>query len=706
MYKYEDIIKPFIYDTYTENEEELVCKCPFHSEKTASFHINMQEGFFNCFGCGEHGSIVDFLTKIKGISRQQAYAELHEEYNENTYSIDDYSSEKNLPIDFLKKQGLENSDNTVAIPYFDEKGDVIAVRHRNFPNSKKRFWWQKGSKTNLYGLWKLKDYTDDYVVVVEGESDAQTLWLYNAQALGVPGASNVKNEYKQVLSKFKKIYVHCEEDTAGKQFVNRIAYMMQPKNVYKINCTELGAKDPSELHVQNKFDFNKLLETAELIELEKEKEAETNNKVSITAVNNSKKDDKKELYEYAQDIMMMYHIRFYKESLYIYKSGRYVRDSGQLEAAILGLNPSFNKYARKEILDYLKIYTKIDEMQNIDKYINFKNGLFDITQNKLLLHTSDLFIVNQINAEYHEDVAKNEDIDKFLDDVTSHNELRKKTILQIIGYCMTTSVDFQQAFIFYGKTAENGKSVLVELITNLIGYENTSHVSIHDLQEGRFYAAELNNKLLNAISELPRSHLKSVEIFKSVVTGDAMAVEEKYKTRYSIKPYAKNIFTTNELPRVDDKTEGFYRRLNILLFEAKFSDEEKKKFNKKKLLTTEALNYLAYISLSAYIELLNSSGTEFANSEESKQVLEKYRKDNNSVLSFLDSDKIKLLLEEGKCIERPELYVAYKDWCSENGYKALGRNKFIAEVEETKILDMKHRNGYPIYKRKKQKNLW
>lgn len=46
--------------------------CPFHSEKTPSFHVNDEEGLFYCFGCGEKGTVFDFITKTRGFSFPEA----------------------------------------------------------------------------------------------------------------------------------------------------------------------------------------------------------------------------------------------------------------------------------------------------------------------------------------------------------------------------------------------------------------------------------------------------------------------------------------------------------------------------------------------------------------------------------------------------------------------------------------------------------
>ncbi len=50
--------------------------CPFHNEKTASFSVNEEKGFYHCFGCGEHGDIISFQMKTGNMDFKSAIAEL------------------------------------------------------------------------------------------------------------------------------------------------------------------------------------------------------------------------------------------------------------------------------------------------------------------------------------------------------------------------------------------------------------------------------------------------------------------------------------------------------------------------------------------------------------------------------------------------------------------------------------------------------
>lgn len=50
--------------------------CPFHGEKTPSFKVDASDEFYKCFGCGVHGSAIDFLVGTEGLSFPEAVAQL------------------------------------------------------------------------------------------------------------------------------------------------------------------------------------------------------------------------------------------------------------------------------------------------------------------------------------------------------------------------------------------------------------------------------------------------------------------------------------------------------------------------------------------------------------------------------------------------------------------------------------------------------
>ena len=41
--------------------------CPFHGEKTPSFHVTAEQGYFHCFGCGAGGDVITFIRKIENL---------------------------------------------------------------------------------------------------------------------------------------------------------------------------------------------------------------------------------------------------------------------------------------------------------------------------------------------------------------------------------------------------------------------------------------------------------------------------------------------------------------------------------------------------------------------------------------------------------------------------------------------------------------
>lgn len=55
---------------------EFHALCPFHKEKSPSFTINDEKGFFHCFGCGAHGDAIGFIKDYEGISYKEAIEKL------------------------------------------------------------------------------------------------------------------------------------------------------------------------------------------------------------------------------------------------------------------------------------------------------------------------------------------------------------------------------------------------------------------------------------------------------------------------------------------------------------------------------------------------------------------------------------------------------------------------------------------------------
>ena len=65
---------------FPPNRAGYIC-CPFHAEKTGSCKIYPEDGGWHCFGCGEGGSVIDFVMKLFDLNCQQACLRLHEDFN-------------------------------------------------------------------------------------------------------------------------------------------------------------------------------------------------------------------------------------------------------------------------------------------------------------------------------------------------------------------------------------------------------------------------------------------------------------------------------------------------------------------------------------------------------------------------------------------------------------------------------------------------
>lgn len=66
------LIEDYYTDQLRSTANRLCGKCPFHQEDSASFFIFTDDNHFHCFGCGEHGDVINYIMKLKDYDFKQA----------------------------------------------------------------------------------------------------------------------------------------------------------------------------------------------------------------------------------------------------------------------------------------------------------------------------------------------------------------------------------------------------------------------------------------------------------------------------------------------------------------------------------------------------------------------------------------------------------------------------------------------------------
>ncbi len=181
----------------------------------------------------------------------------------------DYARTKRLPEDFLRELGLTDvfigGLPAVRIPYLTADGTEAAVRFRiGLDPGGDRFRWRSGSKPLLYGLHRLTAASRrpvGEVVLVEGESDTQTLMFHGFRALGLPGASIWREDRDAaILDSFKTIYIPVEKDAGGEAMLQWISCSRIRDRVRLVDLGEV--KDVSTLYLSDLKSFIKRFEEA------------------------------------------------------------------------------------------------------------------------------------------------------------------------------------------------------------------------------------------------------------------------------------------------------------------------------------------------------------------------------------------------------------------------------------------------------------
>jgi len=364
------------------------------------------------------------------------------------------------------------------------------------------------------------------------------------------------------------------------------------------------------------------------------------------------------------------------DRLYEFKDGRYKElDDRKVYKYIKDIiGDDYTPHKAKSVLEILKVdhFVEIEELNNSD-LLNLKNGLFDLENKELLAHTPNLYSTIQLNVNYDEDVVCPKWLE-FLDDVLEGNTEKIKVLQEFFGLCLTKITKFEKALILLGDGA-NGKSVIVYILQKLVGEENYSAVSLEKLKNSH-YIANLFSKTMNTSIEISSKLKIKEDIFKTIVTGEPMEADEKFKKPFKFSPYCKLVIALNEFPYIDDKSGAYYRRILLIKFNKQISEEKQNKDLKYQL--EDELDGIFLWALEGLHRLLER-GT-FKMSANMKDLIECYRIENDRVAQFT---KECCKIDEGKEVSKDKLYEAYSRWTISSGYKKFGKHGFGKQLQKS-----------------------
>jgi len=342
------------------------------------------------------------------------------------------------------------------------------------------------------------------------------------------------------------------------------------------------------------------------------------------------------------------------DEVYIYKEGIYHPDAKTYikEIIIKVLKERYNKKDANKIIDKIMAKTYIDsetffKQQNKNPYlICVKNGILNLKTREVLNFSPDFYFFNKLDIEYDES-ADCPYFKEFLKEITSTEDDRL-VVQEMFGFSLIKDYFLEKAFIFFGSHGRNGKSKLLEILKIFLGSENTSGLSLEDIEEDQFAANSLRNKLVNIGSDISNKSLSSTTIFKRLTGRDELEVNRKNQSRIKFTNYAKLIFTANELPSIHTTSDAFWQRWVFINFPYRFlpkkdyeileKEEKKTAFLQKpnivkKIITPQEMKGILNFSLGGLDRILRKK--DFSNKETSKDIKLIWLRNSNSVAAFI-----------------------------------------------------------------------
>lgn len=302
-------------------------------------------------------------------------------------------------------------------------------------------------------------------------------------------------------------------------------------------------------------------------------------------------------------------------------------------------------------------------------YIPCLNGVLHIPTKNLLPHTPDIYATSQLDYDY--DPAAT--CPSFLHALERIPEATP-FLQEFAGYALTTEVKHELAVWFHGVIG-SGKSTIIEGLQVMVGKKRHGILGLSQIERSRFALANLPGKTLVTSFEQPESFLSAAHILNSIISGEAITVEQKFKDEITIIPRAKILWAMNDLPRVSNVNNGIMRRVKVIEFPP--LPEGEKDVDLKERVKTEGAGILNW-ALEG-LARLNARG-KFDPPQCVISATKEYQEKNDIPAVFLEEVNARIDKLDPACRTQSQyLYDQYGEWCKRNNHKPMSSTRIAEE---------------------------
>ena len=353
---------------------------------------------------------------------------------------------------------------------------------------------------------------------------------------------------------------------------------------------------------------------------------------------------------------------------YNFSEGIYTGQEAYINRAIAKLEFRFDPRKYTQVHKYLKTQLPFLSKLENKNLIALNNGVFNSEGKQLEVFNPDYFITSKLATKYNKYAISNYlairdtyfDVDKWFQSIANGDEELVKLLWEIVNEAINPNHTREKMAILYGE-GNNGKGTFQAMLTNLIGIENISTLTPHDFS-GEFKLEMLQGKVCNIGDDISNKYLDDVSNLMSIVTGDPVAVNRKGKSVITARLKLLNIFSANKLPKVRNKSQGAYRRLLIIPFNADFNGQVQDRRIKEEYLKNKIiLEYILYKALHLDFE-------KFSTTKATDEMLEEYKEDNDYLYSFAKDWYVHRKLPEVERVPLPLVKIEFNNYLETNSY--------------------------------------